>query len=71
MLVLRNQLMKHPLILRKDENILNYFHVGMMQSNENHLSGYFKKLHHFHNILRIFDVLTNFLFTTSEIMHNY
>ena len=26
---------------------------------------------HFHNILRLFDVLTNFLFTTSETMCNY
>ena len=26
---------------------------------------------HFHNILRLFDVLTNFPFTTSETMRNY
>ena len=26
---------------------------------------------HFHNILRLFDVLPNFLFTTSEMMHDY
>ena len=26
---------------------------------------------HFHNILRLFDVLPNFLFTTSETMRNY
>ena len=26
---------------------------------------------HFHNILRLFDVLTNFGFSTSETIHNY
>ena len=26
---------------------------------------------HFHNILRLFDVLPNFLFTTSETMRDY
>ena len=26
---------------------------------------------HFHNILRLFDVLTNFPFTASETMRNY
>ena len=26
---------------------------------------------HFHNILRLFGALPNFLFTTSETMHNY
>ena len=32
-----------------------------------------KKLqdNHFHNILRLFDVLPNFLFTTSETMRDY
>ena len=26
---------------------------------------------HFHNILRLFDILTNFAFTTSEMMGEY
>ena len=26
---------------------------------------------HFHNILRLFDVLSNFLFATSEVMFDY
>ena len=30
-----------------------------------------KTINHFHNILRLFDVLPNFLFTTSETMHDY
>ena len=30
-----------------------------------------KNYNHFHNILRLFDVLPNFLFTTSETMHDY
>ena len=31
----------------------------------------FGKYNHFHNILRLFDVLPNFLFTTSETMRSY
>ena len=30
-----------------------------------------RKLQHFHNILRLFDALTNFRFTTSETMRDY
>ena len=30
-----------------------------------------KTINHFHNILRLFDVLPNFTFTTSETMGDY
>ena len=35
------------------------------------LSSYLSGYNHFHNILRLFDVLSNFLFTTSEMMRDY
>ena len=34
-------------------------------------SSAYKNYNHFHNILRLFDDLRNFLFTTSETMRDY
>ena len=34
-------------------------------------SSAYKNYNHFHNILKLFDVLRNFLFTTSETMRDY
>ena len=35
------------------------------------LTRFYRTFNHFHNILRLFDVLPNFPFTTSETMRDY
>ena len=47
---------------------LVYYHVVVVESK---VLYEIKSYNHFHNILRLFDVLTNFPFIASETIHNY
>ena len=46
---------------------VQFFKEKCFRKSENVLSFH----NHFHNILRLFDVLSNFPFTTSEMMREY
>ena len=56
-------------IYNADHNLLHYNILLQVRFIKNKLE--FDIYNHFHNILRLFDVLTNFFFTTSETMRDY
>ena len=53
-------------------NIESTMKIWKLRGNAKLLNSFcFRKYNDSHNILRLFDVLPNFPFTTNEAMHNY
>ena len=63
----------HRISLLSSDDIILLVHINVIFQSTRIASDFATKFfqNHFHDILRLFDVLTNFPFATSETMRNY